>query len=54
MPRRLLKETFVHDGEERGITEEEQERFLDLYYEVRGWDGEGVPRPETLRQLGLD
>lgn len=54
LPKRLLREAFVHEGEERRITEEEQERFLDLYYEVRGWDREGVPKPETLRQLGLE
>jgi aldehyde:ferredoxin oxidoreductase len=53
LPRRLLKESFIHDGEERRITEEEQERFLDLYYELRGWDKEGVPKQETLRELNL-
>ncbi len=54
LPKRLVREAFVHEGEERRITEEEQERFLDLYYEVRGWDSDGVPKPETLRQLGLE
>lgn len=53
LPKRLLRESFVHDGEERKITEEEQEKFLDLYYEVRGWDKDGVPKLETLKQLGL-
>ncbi|MDW8035491.1 MAG: aldehyde ferredoxin oxidoreductase C-terminal domain-containing protein [Candidatus Korarchaeum sp.] len=50
----MLRESFVHEGEERKITEEEQEKFLDLYYEARSWDRDGVPKPETLRQLGLD
>ncbi len=53
LPRRLLKESFIHDGEERKITEEEQERFLDYYYELRGWDSDGVPKEETLKKYGL-
>ncbi len=28
--------------------------MLDRYYALRGWDGDGIPRPETLRRLGLD
>ena len=27
--------------------------MLDEYYEVRGWDAEGVPTEETLRRLGV-
>ena len=30
------------------------EAMLDRYYRLRGWDGNGVPTPETLRRLGLD
>jgi len=53
LPRRLLRESFAHEGEERRVTEEEQERFLSLYYRMRGWDEDGVPRPETLRDYDL-
>lgn len=53
LPRRLLRESFVHQGEERRITEEEQERFLNYYYELRGWDKEGVPKKEVLMKYGL-
>jgi aldehyde:ferredoxin oxidoreductase len=28
--------------------------MLDRYYALRGWDDNGIPRPETLRRLGLD
>lgn len=28
--------------------------MLDEYYELHGWDDKGVPRPETLKKLGLD
>lgn len=29
------------------------ETMLAEYYECRGWDADGVPRPETLERLGL-
>jgi aldehyde:ferredoxin oxidoreductase len=29
------------------------EEMLDEYYQVRGWDDNGVPRKETLSDLGL-
>ena len=29
------------------------EAALDEYYRLRGWDGNGVPRPETLERLGI-
>jgi aldehyde:ferredoxin oxidoreductase len=34
----------------------DRERFRQLigeYYELHGWDENGVPRPETLKRLGL-
>ena len=30
------------------------DRYLDRFYEIRGWTDEGVPTRETLRQLNLD
>ncbi|WP_440060284.1 aldehyde ferredoxin oxidoreductase family protein [Thermogladius sp. 4427co] len=27
--------------------------MLDAYYELRGWDSNGVPKPETIEKLGL-
>jgi aldehyde:ferredoxin oxidoreductase len=27
--------------------------MLDEYYQVRGWDADGVPTADTLRRLGL-
>jgi len=30
------------------------EAMLDRYYHLRGWDENGVPKPETLSRLGLD
>ena len=28
--------------------------MLDRYYQLRGWDEQGLPRTETLRRLGID
>ncbi|MBI4188021.1 MAG: hypothetical protein HY529_02330, partial [Chloroflexi bacterium] len=30
------------------------DKELDEYYELRGWDNEGIPTAETLEKLGLD
>jgi aldehyde:ferredoxin oxidoreductase len=30
------------------------ELMLPIYYQLRGWDENGVPRPERLAQLGLE
>ena len=30
------------------------ERLLDRYYSLHGWDQNGVPKPETLKKLGLE
>ncbi|MDP3879381.1 MAG: aldehyde ferredoxin oxidoreductase C-terminal domain-containing protein [Dehalococcoidales bacterium] len=30
------------------------EKWLDRYYEIRGWDRDGIPTGETLEALGLD
>jgi aldehyde:ferredoxin oxidoreductase len=30
------------------------EEMLEQYYRYRGWDGQGIPTPEKLRELGLE
>lgn len=32
---------------------EDVQRLLDMYYEQRGWDANGIPTPATLESLGL-
>ena len=32
---------------------EDVQRLLDMYYEQRGWDSNGLPTPQTLEALGL-
>jgi len=36
------------------ITRADFESLLDSYYQLRGWDNDGVPTKETLKRLGLD
>jgi benzoyl-CoA reductase subunit BamB len=31
-----------------------EEKLLDAYYAFKGWNQEGIPTPETLRELGMD
>jgi aldehyde:ferredoxin oxidoreductase len=32
---------------------EDVQKLLDMYYQQRGWDQNGIPTPEKLRELGL-
>ncbi|MFX1483919.1 MAG: aldehyde ferredoxin oxidoreductase family protein [Promethearchaeota archaeon] len=36
------------------IDESDFEKSLDRYYELRGWDENGVPTTETIKEMGLD
>lgn len=55
LPRRYFEEP-VGEGPARGavISREEFESMLDEYYQLHGWDENGVPTKKTLRKLGLD
>jgi aldehyde:ferredoxin oxidoreductase len=50
---------FYEDPPEAGVTAgqitrlEDVQSLLDMYYEQRGWDHNGLPRAETLDRLGL-
>ena len=35
------------------VTLEEYDKLLEKYYELRGWDRNGIPLPQTLKSLGL-
>jgi aldehyde:ferredoxin oxidoreductase len=54
LPERIMKEV-VPSGPTKGriLTQEMYDVMLDEYYQVRGWDDDGVPTPETIRKLGL-
>lgn len=51
LPDRLLTEP-LQDGAPKGRVWERQP-LLDEYYAERGWDTEGVPTPQKLKELGL-
>jgi aldehyde:ferredoxin oxidoreductase len=38
----------------KSLDREKFSQMIDEYYELHGWDENGVPRPETLTQLGLE
>ncbi|WP_353893947.1 aldehyde ferredoxin oxidoreductase family protein [Proteinivorax hydrogeniformans] len=51
LPKRLLEEP-IPDGPSKGWTHKLDE-LLPEYYEVRGWDKEGVPTKDKLKQLDI-
>lgn len=51
LPPRLLEEPLT-EGAPKGRVWE-REPLLDEYYRVRGWDLEGLPTAEKLREVGL-
>lgn len=54
IPKKFFK-PWTH-GSKAGtkIDAEPFEKLLDRYYELHGWDRNGVPRPESLKKLGLE
>ena len=46
----------VPDGPSKGACWDpvKFQEMLDEYYQLHGWDQEGVPRPETVKQLEID
>jgi len=54
-PPRFMSEP-VPDGPNQGycISRREVDILLDEYYAMRGWDRNGIPKTETLKQFGLE
>jgi aldehyde:ferredoxin oxidoreductase len=46
-------EVPIPDGPQAGkvLSREEYEKILDIYYEKRGWDKEGIPSPEIQKRV---
>jgi len=50
---------FYEEAPRTGVTAgqitrpEDVQTLLDIYYEQRGWDANGLPTPATLERLGL-
>jgi aldehyde:ferredoxin oxidoreductase len=54
LPWRVMHEPIpAGPSEGRFCPPESLSGMLDRYYEMRGWDGDGVPTPEKLLELGL-
>lgn len=56
LPERFLNDALpsgVAEGCTAFVSEEDMNLVLDKYYDLRGWDRDGVPLPETLRGLGI-
>jgi len=56
LPHRFLRDalpTGVAKGCTAFVSDEDMNLVLDKYYEMRGWDSNGVPTPETLDKLGI-
>ncbi|MDI6913135.1 MAG: aldehyde ferredoxin oxidoreductase family protein [Desulfitobacteriaceae bacterium] len=51
LPRRLLEDP-IPNGPSKGWVHQ-LDRLLPEYYQVRGWDSEGVPTPECIFRLGI-
>ncbi len=55
LPKRMLTEPLhTREAPGEGQMVSYQKEFLDKYYELRGWDNNGVPTSERLKELGLD
>jgi len=55
LPERLTKTPQpARDGAANANHVVPLEKMLKLYYKVRGWDGAGVPRKQTLKRLAIE
>jgi len=52
LPKRLMEEP-LKDGPAKGRVVKLAPQ-LEEYYRYRGWDANGVPKKEKLKQLGLE
>jgi aldehyde:ferredoxin oxidoreductase len=54
LPYRVMNEP-IPDGPAKGrhVPQEELDRMLDRYYELRGWSTKGIPTDAKLEELGL-
>jgi aldehyde:ferredoxin oxidoreductase len=56
LPWKIMHVPIPDDCPSKGshVTQEELDLLLDDYYEVRGWDNEGIPTPEKLKELDME
>jgi aldehyde:ferredoxin oxidoreductase len=56
LPWKVMNQPIPDDGPAKGsvVTQDELNLMLDDYYDVRGWNTQGVPTKAKLRELGLE
>jgi aldehyde:ferredoxin oxidoreductase len=56
LPWKVMHVPIPDEGPSKGshVTQEELDLLLDDYYEVRGWNREGIPTLEKLKELGME
>jgi len=55
LPQRMLTEPLhTREAPGEGQIVRNQDKFLDRYYQIRGWTKEGVPSSEKLEELGIN
>ncbi len=53
-PKRWTEPMYEGPTKGQALKMEDYEKLLDKYYELRGWDSNGKPKPEKLKELKLD
>lgn len=54
LPQRMFTEPLLNAGEATGQMIRKMDTLLDEYYEAFGYNKEGIPTPQRIRQLGLE
>jgi aldehyde:ferredoxin oxidoreductase len=55
LPPRILREPLLaEETPSNGQMVKNQDKFLDRYYQIRGWTKEGIPTPQKLKELNID
>jgi aldehyde:ferredoxin oxidoreductase len=56
LPWKVINQPITDEGPAKGsvVTQEELDLLLDDYYQVRGWNVEGIPTKAKLKELGLE
>jgi aldehyde:ferredoxin oxidoreductase len=56
LPWKIMNVPIPDEGPSKGayVSQAELDLLLDDYYEIRGWDKNGNPTPEKLKELGLE
>jgi aldehyde:ferredoxin oxidoreductase len=56
LPYKVMHRPISDEGPSKGayVTQEELDLLLDDYYEARGWNKDGIPTAEKLKELAMD